>query len=98
MISFGNQRNAATVMWQDICSKIEKEASIAELATSALTGFMFENYDLILAQDIKNPQMQVKELLDWTLSSKQKRYNEFSTHVMACIWFHYYRGIEQNLL
>ena len=55
IIAFGDPRNAATVMWQDICSKIEKEASVAKLARSALTGFMFENYDLILAQDIKTP-------------------------------------------
>ena len=29
LIVFGDQSNAASAMWQDVCSKIEKEASVA---------------------------------------------------------------------
>ena len=85
----------AKQLWRDELSAIALQGYNKEIESKHLELFLQGDIIQFLSV-VKTPEQDIKDLLDWTLSQRQQKYNKFCTHLMACLWSHYYSGMEKR--
>ena len=82
-------------MYMKICLEIEEKAFKQPLPDESIQYYLRDEFTELL-NSVQTPEPIVNELLEWTLSRTQPKYNLIATHLAANIWFHYYKGLERN--
>ena len=82
-------------MYMKICLEIEEKAFKQPLPDESIKYYLRDEFTELL-NSVQTPEPIVNDLLEWTLSRTQPKYNLIATHLAANIWFHYYKGLERN--